>query len=361
MTNLTDELEILQRRLKSLDASPATQDRPGAERALTSYLSAHRLARRPIRWALDGREAERLVAASPDAQSAYDELIEAGIRLDTLLREKGGQSTEKQWRTAPTVELDADFAHFWDRVRQLVMGPDVLISIPWMNYRPGFTPDRGLRTSRDGVWRLARNLMTLLSSAAHNFIWWRTANPLQRAVSKLHLRVTRDLADAFDAGLWQFWATPDEIIALPRPALLFDDEEWLHSEDSPAVSWPGSDQCYYHLNGIHVSEEIATTPAHQLDPRLVLFERNADVRREIVRKVGIERVCEALNARCIDRQGDYELLLLDLRDGRVRPFLKMKNPSIGVYHIEGVAPECRTVAEALAWRNQSDIPPSALT
>lgn len=30
-------------------------------------------------------------------------------------------------------------------------------------------------------------------------------------------------------------------------------------------------------------------------------------------------------------------------------------------YIEGVAPECRTVAEALAWRNQSDIPPAVLT
>jgi hypothetical protein len=39
----------------------------------------------------------------------------------------------------------------------------------------------------------------------------------------------------------------------------------------------------------------------------------------------------------------------------------MKNPSVGVYHIEGVSPECQTVAEALAWRNQSDVPPSVLT
>jgi hypothetical protein len=92
-----------------------------------------------------------------------------------------------------------------------------------------------------------------------------------------------------------------------------------------------------------------------------LKERNVQVRREIVRKIGIERVCEALEAECLDRQGNYELLLLDLQDGRTRPFLKMKNPSIGVYHIEGVAPECRTVAEALAWRNQSDVPPTVLT
>jgi hypothetical protein len=94
---------------------------------------------------------------------------------------------------------------------------------------------------------------------------------------------------------------------------------------------------------------------------MLLSELNTEVRREIVRKVGIERVCETLNAECIDRAGNYELLLLDLQDGRRRPFLKMKNPSVGVYHIEGVDPRCRTVAEALAWRNQSDVPPSVIT
>ncbi|MBV8859863.1 MAG: hypothetical protein JOZ02_23230 [Acidobacteria bacterium] len=362
MTSLTDELEALQRRLKSLAASGAAQDRAGAERALASYLSAHRLARRPVRWASDAREATRLVAVAPDAGSAYDELIDAHVRLDTLLREKGGKSTEEQWRGAPEVALGAGFERFWGRVRQLVIGPDVILSVPWMIYEPRHTPDRGLRVSRDGVWYLAQNLIELLSSSARGFIWWRTANPLQRAVSKLRLRIMRDLLDAFEAGLWQFWATPVEIIALPRPALLFDEDEWLHSEDGPAVSWPGSDQCYYHLNGIHVPEEVAMTPADRLDPRLMLFEPNAEVRREIIRKVGIERVCEALGARCIDRSGDYELLLLDLRDGRVRPFLKMRNPSVpGVYHVEGVHPNCRTVAEALAWRNQSDIPPTVLT
>lgn len=53
----------------------------------------------------------------------------------------------------------------------------------------------------------------------------------------------------------------------------------------------------------------------------------------------------------VDQDGDYELLWLGLEDGRTRPYLKMKNPSIGVYHIEGVHPTCRTVRQALNWRN----------
>jgi hypothetical protein len=54
-------------------------------------------------------------------------------------------------------------------------------------------------------------------------------------------------------------------------------------------------------------------------------------------------------------------LLLNLGDGRNRPYLKMINPSIGTYHIEGVHPECKTVKEALIWRNQSEETPAVLT
>jgi arsenate reductase-like glutaredoxin family protein len=39
----------------------------------------------------------------------------------------------------------------------------------------------------------------------------------------------------------------------------------------------------------------------------------------------------------------------------------MLNPSIGVYHIEGVHPECDTVEKALNWRNQSEGSPVILT
>ena len=33
-----------------------------------------------------------------------------------------------------------------------------------------------------------------------------------------------------------------------------------------------------------------------------------------------------------------------------RPYLKMKNPSIGTYHIEGIGLECKTVKDAIRFR-----------
>ena len=141
----------------------------------------------------------------------------------------------------------------------------------------------------------------------------------------------------------------------------------LHCDGGPALVATTQEEGekrvweWYFLNGVRVPKEIATTPAEKLDPRLLLETDNAEVRREIVRKIGIERVCKALNAKVIDRKGDYELLLLDLRDGRKRPYLKMRNPSLGVYHIEGVHPSCNTVVEALRWRNGSDLEPELIS
>jgi len=141
----------------------------------------------------------------------------------------------------------------------------------------------------------------------------------------------------------------DEVILVARPVMRITGES-LHCEDGPAVWWPAGEQ-YYFLNGVEVTKEIVETPAHILNPHLITKTPNAEVRREIVRKVGIERICEALNARCVDRDGDYELIILQLDDHRGRPYLKMRNPSIGVFHIEGVSPDCRTVQQALNFRN----------
>ncbi len=57
------------------------------------------------------------------------------------------------------------------------------------------------------------------------------------------------------------------------------------------------------LNGVRVPRELAVTPARKLDTRLVLKERNTEVRREIVRKIGMERIAMALGAVTLDAWG----------------------------------------------------------
>lgn len=134
----------------------------------------------------------------------------------------------------------------------------------------------------------------------------------------------------------------------------------LHCEDGPAIAWSDG-YCEYALNGVWVTEELVMTPPLQLDSKIILKETNAEVRREMVRKIGVDKICKDLGSECIDKSKGYELLVLNMGDGRRRPYLKMKNPSIGTYHIEGVHPDCKTVKESLNWRNQSEETPLVLT
>lgn len=134
----------------------------------------------------------------------------------------------------------------------------------------------------------------------------------------------------------------------------------MHNDKGMAIEWRDGYGEYF-LNGVSVEESLVTTSADKIDPAILLKENNAEIRREIVRKIGMERIVAKLGAAVLDKQGDYELLLLDLQDGRKREFLKMLNPSIGVWHIEGVPMGTSTVKAALTFRNGREDAPAVLT
>jgi hypothetical protein len=351
------EQNILQR-LASVDLTSGAISEPVANRALEKYLDVLGLSARPITWAKDGKHAHRLVARSdlaaidPETPGKFDRAFHWSAQKEEVI-----------WTEARDAAKVAGHGAQFDLVKGLLRGHSVVLSVPWRFYEGRFTGDRGRRTSpaNSPVWQAANDALDCAVRAGAECALARVVKlSRQKETHVSYQDVWLPFVEAFAAGLWLFWIASTEVIALARPRLHMDAEQ-LHAVEGPAVSWPEGEEQYFFLNGVHVPSEIVETSARQLEPRLLLKERNVQVRREIVRKIGIERVCEALEAECLDRQGNYELLLLDLQDGRTRPFLKMKNPSIGVYHIEGVAPECRTVAEALAWRNQSDVPPTVLT
>lgn len=145
-----------------------------------------------------------------------------------------------------------------------------------------------------------------------------------------------------------------------RPAEVHWQGHLLHNENGPAVRYRDG-FAIWSLNGVTVSREIVETPPTEIDASLIYRERNVEVRREIVRKIGMEQLCLKLKARCLDREANYELLYLNAGDNRFWPYLKMTNPSTGAYHVEGVAPGIKTVREALAWRNGTAEKPVVLT
>lgn len=152
----------------------------------------------------------------------------------------------------------------------------------------------------------------------------------------------------------------DEIcIVSEKPIEINMKDGKLHADGKPSIKYKGNFNVWS-LNGVRVTKEIAETPSEKLNPRLILTEKNAEIRREIVRKIGIERVIKKLGAKVIDSEEDYDLLNFNVL-GEERIYLKMKNPSIGTYHIEGVHPSCKTVEDALSWRNGTNEKPRKLT
>ena len=96
----------------------------------------------------------------------------------------------------------------------------------------------------------------------------------------------------------------------------------------------------------------------QLDPAIILKESNVDIRRELLRKIGISRML--IYGKEVDSQGNYKLIDMSPIFGKnewdqnrieYAPYLLMQSPSNeGAQHLEGVSPECRTVEQAINWR-----------
>lgn len=161
-----------------------------------------------------------------------------------------------------------------------------------------------------------------------------------------------------------FWPYDEECIISERMARISltpgpDGIKVLHDTVGPAVVFADGAKEYF-LNGVAIMKdgkfkpEWVETPANELDPRCILEADNVEVRRELIKKLGLERVYDVLKDKTIDTSGDYELVDLKITDRATGRYLKMRNPSIDAVHLEGVPNEVKTVAEALAWRDEDE-------
>ncbi len=142
------------------------------------------------------------------------------------------------------------------------------------------------------------------------------------------------------------------VIMTERPlSISFNQERQLHNQDGPALSYKDGFNVYA-MNNIKMPEYYCVTAKEDIDVKRIMKEKNVDIRREAMRKVGFERVMTELEAKRIHTTGEYDLVELDFGDDIKARYLKMLNPSIGQIHVEGVADECQTVEDALMFRNR---------
>jgi hypothetical protein len=161
------------------------------------------------------------------------------------------------------------------------------------------------------------------------------------------------------------WWAPFETdcLIIERPIKLNVNEGgFLHCENDKAIEYADGWGLYY-LNGVKVNEYLVMTPSEQLDINVFLKETNADVKAEFVRKYGVERMLHL--GKKIDsytkysetkypwwHRSQYELWdMKSIFPGLdYQPFLKMLNQTTGIWHMEAVSPECRSLTDALKER-----------
>jgi hypothetical protein len=174
-----------------------------------------------------------------------------------------------------------------------------------------------------------------------------------------------------------FWCYENLCIVSQRPVRLSlkyvseRDIKVLHDDHGPAILYADG-SCGYYLNGVRMVDkgkmlpELVTTEASQLDAKVIHSIENAEVRQEVIKKIGLDRLYNELKTQTVDTFEQYELVDLKLSEEETGRYLKMINPSTGEPHVEGVPNEALTVKQALMWRNgfelnQTYIKPKVLT
>lgn len=160
---------------------------------------------------------------------------------------------------------------------------------------------------------------------------------------------------------WHLWYDDMAILVRLPQEMHLDANNRLHNLHGPAYVFSDTFKVYA-IDGFNLEERHVMTPVDQIDSQFILGEKNADIRRCIIKRLTAEQLVKVLDAKVLDAQGDYELL--EIKEPTVRRYLKMKNPSIDAVHVEGVINSVNTVNEALSWRNSIKgdyVAPVALT
>ena len=154
----------------------------------------------------------------------------------------------------------------------------------------------------------------------------------------------------------EIYVSDEKVIIIDSPeqqhlSLNSRGQRVLHSATGPALLMRDG-KAVFALEGIKVPRWLVETPADKLEKKKVLALTDVDQRRVAIQKMGILRLCE--DSKVVDAKGDYQLV--DMQDvlGSKSLYLRMKNPSNGQIHLEGVDNELATVQQALNWRAQRD-------
>lgn len=157
--------------------------------------------------------------------------------------------------------------------------------------------------------------------------------------------------DAFLAGAWVVYWTEDTIFWTAKPTVHMEktaDGRRFHNESYAALESDIENLYFWH--GVLVPAFVVTKP-EWITADMALKEENAEVRRVMIERMGMERFISESGAELIHRHERGELFSIDLPGDpeRVLRSVRVKDPSTGREYFLRVPPTIKRADDAVAW------------
>jgi len=124
------------------------------------------------------------------------------------------------------------------------------------------------------------------------------------------------ILEALEAGCWLYWLGDTECLWMPQPQIWADSQHRCHRDDGPAFQIEGGETLWF-WHGVLVNERIIEYP-ETITVEQVLAERNGEVARVMVARMGEERFVAESQAKVLDQDRD--------RWGQQRQLLEIPMP-----------------------------------
>jgi len=156
-------------------------------------------------------------------------------------------------------------------------------------------------------------------------------------------------ADAQTSAGW-WWPHKDFVMVCNRPEFIKRDEQGrLHSDRSMSIRFRDG-WGLYHWHGVEVNSQIIMKP-WELKADQALKESNAEVRRVMVERIGMERFIEEAKAKKIHSHEMGDLFSIDLPEDpeRFLRVVRVTDPSTSRRYFLRVPPSIARADDAVAW------------
>lgn len=132
----------------------------------------------------------------------------------------------------------------------------------------------------------------------------------------------------------------------------FNDEFRLNKVNGKAIEYSDG-YGVYAFDGVRVPEKFGGTDPESWDPKEVISEPNAEVRRALIQVLGYEKIISSLGAETLDTWREYSLVKVSsiIDDEEDFVLLKMTCPSTEHVHVLRVPPTSTSARGAATWVN----------